>query len=519
MKAYKLKQIETPRLIIRPVQLGDEFELNQAVNRSLASLLPWMPWANDPSLEATRNFVQKGVFARNSRSIVNFPMVIIHKKDQKMISASGYNEQSDPENGLYEIGYWCDIDYQGQGYVTEFANALTQYALEELKAKTVVIRMEVDNKKSEAVAKRLNFVNQGTRPSTIKDNATDHYYTCKNPDSLPELKISWNYNANQSNDTKVIAWAKAHLNISDEKAFAESKMIVKTPWSSVIAINTGADIVYLKHMPQKIALEAEIINELKNQFNAPVPEVIAINNAESCFLMKNAGVTLRTLLKQKFDANLLCRAIEQFTNLQITIGSHVKALLKLGVPDWKTDKLTALFAEFLEQQDLLLSEGLSEDEISQLKALLPKIGSLCEKLSCFAVDDTLVQCDFHDNNILYDAATDRLTHIDLGEIVISHPFFSLVTCLQKIQTYYALTEQDLNFQKIQTACLKNFITIDTEENLRSAFIISKTLWYVYEAIAQYRLIQACDREEIMSFQRGKLGKTLKILLLRTKKSK
>ena len=37
-KFYTLKQIETPRLIIRPVQLGDEIQLNQAVNNSLKSL-------------------------------------------------------------------------------------------------------------------------------------------------------------------------------------------------------------------------------------------------------------------------------------------------------------------------------------------------------------------------------------------------------------------------------------------------------------------------------------------------
>lgn len=62
-KFYTLKQIETPRLIIRPVQLGDEIQLNQAVNNSLESLQQWMPWANDPSLETTRDFIQKGVFA------------------------------------------------------------------------------------------------------------------------------------------------------------------------------------------------------------------------------------------------------------------------------------------------------------------------------------------------------------------------------------------------------------------------------------------------------------------------
>ncbi len=107
------------------------------------------------------------------RNIYYFPMVVVHKEGQKIISGSGYNDRSDPKNGLYEIGYWCDVDYQGKGYVTEYVNALTKYALEELKAKTVVIRMEVDNSKSIAVAECLNFKKQGTKPSVTKDVQTD----------------------------------------------------------------------------------------------------------------------------------------------------------------------------------------------------------------------------------------------------------------------------------------------------------------------------------------------------------
>lgn len=168
-----------------------------------------------------------------------------------------------------------------------------------------------------------------------------------------------------------------------------------------------------------------------------------------------------------------------------------------------------MFGSLLEQKDLLISDGLSEDEISQLTSLLPKINLMCEKLSGFSVHDTLVQCDFHDNNILFDKNTDRFTYIDLGEVVISHPFFSLVSCLWQIQKHYNVKEPDANFQEIQASCFKNFIAINTEENVLGAFKMSKLLWYVYEVLAQYRLIQACDREKIMAFQHGKLSKTLK----------
>ena len=68
-KIYTLKQIETPRLIIRPVQLGDESELNKLINNSYESLQEWTRWADDTSLEATAAFIQKGVFAWSSQTI------------------------------------------------------------------------------------------------------------------------------------------------------------------------------------------------------------------------------------------------------------------------------------------------------------------------------------------------------------------------------------------------------------------------------------------------------------------
>lgn len=201
MKIYKLIQIETPRLIIRPVRLGDEYSLNKAVNNSLDLLQKWQPWAKDPSIEATRGFVQRGVSAWESCSVVDFPMVVIHKQDQKIIGATGYNDRSNIQQGLYEIGYWCDIAYQGKGYVTEYANALTRYAFEVLGATKVVISMQIENKKSIAVAERLGFYNEGIKDRDPLDCVSDqpgknYIYSANNIDSLPPLEVSWIHTTN-----------------------------------------------------------------------------------------------------------------------------------------------------------------------------------------------------------------------------------------------------------------------------------------------------------------------------------
>lgn len=512
IKIYNLKQIETPRLIIRPVQLGDEVPLNQAIINSLESLQQWMPWANDPSLETTRDFIQKGVFAKSSQSIADFPMVVIHKEDQKIISCSGYNDRSDPKNGLYEIGYWCDVDYQGKGYVTEYVNALTKYALEELKAKTVGVRIEVDNCKSIAVAKSLNFKNQGTEPSVTKDNATDYYFTCEDIKLLPSLDSSWSYKDINNNDAKIISWAKNVLNISDNKIFAQSKMLLKTLWSNVMAINTQEGTVYLKHMPEQIALEADIIKHLKNKFNASVPEIIADNKKLNCFLMKDAGVPLRTILKKKFNVDLMCEAIHQFVKLQISVGHYVEGLLELGVPDWRLNKMPDLYKKVISHKDMLMADGLSESEINELEDLLPKITHLCERLSGYGIKETIVQPDFSDNNTLIDSNLKAITLIDLGEISISHPFFSLLNCLHVIKKHHALTNKDAVYLRVKEACFKNYKLFESEKSVKNSLEIAHVLWFVYGLLAHDRLMQACGQDQLLSFQPGKLSEMLKELI-------
>lgn len=189
---YSLKQIDTPRLILRPIRLGDEIAINTAIQCSQSALLPWMPWATDLKLETTRAFVERGVLAWGSGYMVNFPMVVVHKQDNRIIGVSGYNEHSSPIGGVYELGYWCDVKYQGKGYVSEYVNALTQYALTSLGAFEVVARIDIKNTKSINVVRRLNFLQSAIEvPSNTRDGATDYMFVCNAVSQLPPLQVAW----------------------------------------------------------------------------------------------------------------------------------------------------------------------------------------------------------------------------------------------------------------------------------------------------------------------------------------
>lgn len=196
MTIYQLEKIETPRLLIRPVQLGDQFAINRAMQASLPALQRWMPWSKDPCLSTTEAFVEQAVRDWQDGQAHEYPMTVIYKPDNAIICASGFNEMSQPDKGVYEIGYWIHAGYQGLGLITECVTALTRYALTALEANSVQICTQVDNDKSVAVARRCGFdltaMLTNHRVDCVSGEPADSYlFACETASSLPAIDVRW----------------------------------------------------------------------------------------------------------------------------------------------------------------------------------------------------------------------------------------------------------------------------------------------------------------------------------------
>lgn len=194
MRIYSLKKIETPRIILRPLQLGDEIEMNKCIDHSIETLKKWMPWAQNSTLAATKEFVYSSVASWKAKNAHNLPLAIIYKPNQKLIGATGFTEDSTIARGIYAIGYWIDLAYRGQGLVTESVNALSRYAFDCLQAKAVHILVKEANHKSIAVPNRLGFA---CAPVKLQDNINKPtvrdilLFTRDNTSLLPPLEVSW----------------------------------------------------------------------------------------------------------------------------------------------------------------------------------------------------------------------------------------------------------------------------------------------------------------------------------------
>jgi RimJ/RimL family protein N-acetyltransferase len=83
-------------------------------------------------------------------------MLLIRKSDGMFVGGSGLH-RIDWTVPKFEIGYWVRTSLQGQGYITEAVNGITDFAFTVLHARRIEIRCDARNTRSAAVAERAGY--------------------------------------------------------------------------------------------------------------------------------------------------------------------------------------------------------------------------------------------------------------------------------------------------------------------------------------------------------------------------
>ena len=309
-------------------------------------------------------------------------------------------------------------------------------------------------------------------------------------------------------------WAENYLLLNGYTISSPAIDVRTTPWSQVMRFKTSKGTIYLKQIPEALSLEPTIMQILHDQFHAQVPIVLATSKEFSCFLMTSHGIPLRDFFKEGFQPDLLATGLKIYTFIQDKTSKHLDSFFTLGVPDWRLDKLPSLYKTFInENADLLTEDGITPDELSRLNKLYPVCASLCERLANYQIPQTLDHCDFHDNNILIEPHTNTMTIIDWGESVITHPFFSAITCLQNVVSHYAIKETDAIYLQLRNTCFEPWLALQPSNHLIEVFSLTKQLWPLYTTFSEYRLRVGTNSEAFQLLHRqGRLTRGLRAFI-------
>jgi hypothetical protein len=311
-----------------------------------------------------------------------------------------------------------------------------------------------------------------------------------------------------------LRWAEAYLQAENYIIHSPAAAVREMPWSKVYKFITSKGIVYFKQMHPTFSIEIAILSMLKNVAFKNIPIMIASNDGLHCFLMRDAGDILRDKLKVDYQVDLVIEIFKIYSKIQIDFVQSIPDFFDGQVQDWRLNKLPELYLQLIDSEDILIADGLKQDQIKLLRSFHDQVSKLCEKLSKYPVPETIEHGDFHDNNILI--LDQHITINDWGDATISHPFFSLASWLNSAARHHGINENDLRYSMLRDAYLENWEQFASKNELLEAFILANKLRPIHFCL-NFSRIKSCEGIENFKQYRGYIAEALmEFILIGTK---
>lgn len=154
--------LTTPRLLLRGFQLEDAPRVALlAGDFDVARMVSSIPHPYEEELAV--EWIQGHPNQLNSQTALHYAIHL--REDDLLIGAIGL--QFDRQNQSAELGYWIGKPYWHQGYATEAARAVLEFAFRELGLNRVEARHMTKNPASGRVMQKIGMTYEGTLRQSI----------------------------------------------------------------------------------------------------------------------------------------------------------------------------------------------------------------------------------------------------------------------------------------------------------------------------------------------------------------
>lgn len=145
---------------LRQLDGSEASVLFSLVNQNRDYLRHWLPWVDSThSPSDSKAFITETLRKRREGSEYGYA-IIFEGKPVGHMSLMHVTDGKDPE-----IGYWISADVSGRGIVKSATDTLTDFGLDTLGLKKIVIKAEPDNIASNKVAEKLDYELSGVEAS------------------------------------------------------------------------------------------------------------------------------------------------------------------------------------------------------------------------------------------------------------------------------------------------------------------------------------------------------------------
>ncbi len=294
---------------------------------------------------------------------------------------------------------------------------------------------------------------------------------------------------------KSIRWINQQLKEQNLTLNAPAKQIHKRAWSMVTRVPTNSGDLYFKATEPALRYEVRLTAVL-SQMGFPVPDIVAVDEAEGWILMHDSGQPLRSILQETRDISLWETAVTQYAHMQIELIDHTETILQTGLFDRRLATLPKQYETLLQDRNAMLigkENGLTESAYHKLMDAVPSYTMMCQQLGNFGIPETLHHDDFHDNNIF--VKEDQFTFADWGEACLTHPFFSMIIVLRIAEYILKLAKTDHSLTRLKDAYLNQWRDFGTTAQLQDAFDLAQIVGTVNRALTWHTMLTFMEEAE------------------------
>ena len=289
------------------------------------------------------------------------------------------------------------------------------------------------------------------------------------------------------------AWMRAALERQGITMRGTVEQTRVRPWSTILRAPTSVGDIYFKAMIPSLAHEPALTAALSRWRPDCMLEVVATDVTRGWMLMRDAGVTLRSLVQTDGDVHHWHTVLRLYANVQSELADHRDELLALGAFDRRLAVLPAKFAHVLADTDILRIDqpnGLTADEYRLLSDGVSEFGALCADLARFPIPETVHHDDFHDGNIFVHDG--RYTFGDWGESCVAHPFFTLIVTLRSIAYRRGWDGRAAQITELRDRYLDSWTRMASHAQLQAAFQLAHRVGMVSRALTWYRVASSLE---------------------------
>jgi ribosomal-protein-alanine N-acetyltransferase len=154
----RIPELETERLILRKMRVGDEEDMYAYAKRS--EVTRYLLWSPHPDIYYTRDYLRYLATRYAAGSFYDWAIVL--KSSGRMIGTCGFTAFDCPHDAA-EIGYVLNPDYRGQGIAPEAVRAVLAFGFDKLALHRIEARFIEGNEASLRVMEKVGMRFEGYR--------------------------------------------------------------------------------------------------------------------------------------------------------------------------------------------------------------------------------------------------------------------------------------------------------------------------------------------------------------------